>query len=561
MTVSIDTEVRRRREALEQPPSLVDGFVYMAHDLRRALLGLLVTLSTITWPSERYRNDPIAFGHDILGVQAWSRQVELIEAVRDNARVACRSGHRVAKSHTAAWVALWWFATQRDGRVILTSRTARQVEEVLWLEVRKMHARAGRCFTCKRDDPEGPTPCAHSARLDGKPASLASTGLETEDFREIVGYTAKEADAITGVAGRRLLFIVDESASVPDTIFEGIQGNRAGGAKLLLLGNPTRNAGELYEAFEGKKKDFYTTLTISSEESPNVTAGHEVIEGLATADWVDEMKREYGEDSPFYTVRVRGRHALREEGKIFSIHTITEAQLRWNETDAEGRLVIGLDPAGIGESGDESAFSMRRGLRQIALTTFRGLSPEAHLAHLLGFIKQHGIKREVPVVVLDAEGKIGSEVHGAFITYLRTQKSRPFELIPIRASNAPLREPMVYDRLRDELTAGFNSWLRDGGAIVDDAKLAKEMHECEWLPHRGGRIKLIDKVTLRKKLGRSPDRYDATVLSAWWQADTDRPEDEPEDRRARRDTHVAVSPYEGAIDPYGGSIDPWGPRR
>jgi hypothetical protein len=546
VTTPIAAEVARRR--VVTPPT---GLVWGSEDLREALLEQLVETTRIVWPSTRYAQDPVRFFQDILGVEPWSRQRELIEAVRDYPRVACRSGHRVSKSNTAAGLALWWYAAHEDARCVMTSRTSRQVDEILWRELRMMKARSGRCVKCKRDDPDGPRPCIHSAEIDGECGDLARTGLHSDDFREVVGFTAREADAVTGIAGRRLLFIVDEGASVPQEIYDGIEGNRAGGAKMLILGNPTQNDGEFFEAHEGKKKRFYHCITISSEESPNVVEGRNVVEGLATREWVEEKKEEWGEESALYIVRVKGRHATREDGKIFPIAMIAEAELRWHETDAEGRLFIGLDPASVAEGGDESAFSVRRGLRQIALTTFRGLSPEAHWVHLLSMVREYGHRRETPVVVLDREGKVGSEVYGHFLAMLAITTPAPFELVAVRASDAAPRQSMVYDRFRDELTANFESWLRDGGAIVEDAKLAKEMHQFEWVPFRGGRVKVTDKLTIKKKLGRSPDRYDATVLSVWEPASTkDAQRVGSEEDEPARETQI--DPYRGGIDPYGG---------
>jgi hypothetical protein len=69
--------------------------------------------------------------------------------------------------------------------------------------------------------------------------------------------------------------------------------------------------------------------------------------------------------------------------------------------------------------------------------------------------------------------------------------------------------------MRDELAANLESWFRDGGAIVEDTRLAHELHALEWKEATNGRLKLTPKDQLRKALGRSPDRYDALALSAW----------------------------------------------
>jgi len=391
------------------------------------------------------------------------------------------------------------------------------VDQILWRELRMMRSRSGRCVDCKRKDPEGlliPRPCEHSAMIEGEQGELARTGLKSADFREVVGFTAREAEAVAGISGRNLLYLLDEASGIDDPIFEAIEGNRAGGARIVMFSNGTRNEGEFYEAFNSKSR-LYFTMRISSEESPNVTEGREVIPGLATREWIEEKKIEWGEDSPMYRVRIKGEHAVGEDAKIFSIHTISTAEARWADTPEAGRLFIGLDPAGESGTGDDTAISARRGLKQIVLRTARGLNDEGHTVLLLALIAELKVPRETPVVVLDREGSIGSALASHLRAYLATLDPPPFELVTVRASDKAQRQAHIYDRMRDELAANLYQWCRDGGAILTDAKLAKEMHAPEWAQGINGRLKMTPKDKLKKVLGRSPDRFDALALSVW----------------------------------------------
>jgi hypothetical protein len=493
--------------------------------------------TAIRWPSVRYQNDPVGFFRDILGVEPWEKQAELLEAVRDHDRVACKSGRRVSKSHSAGGLALWFYCSFPDARVVMSSTTARQVDEILWREFSMMKTRAGRCVPCKVArqaaidggmpevvaDHRFPRPCAHSALIDGELGGLARTGLKSEDFRQVWGFTARQAEAVQGIAGSRLFFIVDEASGIPQPIYDAIEGNRAGGAKSLLTGNPTKNSGEFFDAFNKKSLDSkqsgegvvgYKCITISSEDSPNVREGRVLVPGLATTEFIREREIEWGRESPMFKVHVLGEFALAEEGRIFSIHTLREAEERWEETPETGRLYIGCDPAGESGSGDESAFCVRRGMRVIKLFTLRGLNDEGHLATLLGLIQEHALPRETPVVVLDREGSIGSSLYGRIKSYLE-HRDAAFDFVPIRSSDRSIRNPLVYDRMRDALAANLEQWFRDGGAIPEDVKLTTELHSLEWFVAVNGRRKLKAKDNIRKEIGRSPDRYDALSLSCW----------------------------------------------
>lgn len=550
MTVSSAArEAAKRRKEAASRARLTTG----SEDLRTALLLQISEATRIKFPSTKYQADPVGFFRDVLGVDPWHKQVEIIEAVRDHKRVAVRSGHKVSKSHTAAGMALWFYCSFPDARAIMSSTTARQVDQILWRELRMMKARGGKCVECKEIDPDDrdiERPCPHSALIDGEIGDMARTGLKSEDFREIVGFTAREAEAVAGISGKNLLYIIDEASGVPQTIFEAIEGNRAGGARIVLFSNPTRTEGEHFEAFHDKK-DFYHCITVSSEETPNVVEGRDVIPGLAGREWIEEKKLEWGEDSALYRVRVKGEHATNEDGKIFSIHTIETAERLWHEIetdDAVGRLFIGLDPAGESGSGDETVFALRRGLKVIDFFPFRGLNSEQHLVHTLSFVGAYKRAREKPVVVIDREGSIGAELYGLMSGFAE-RPDAPFVLVAVRASDRAAKNPLVYDRMRDDLAGNLEQWFRDGGAIPENTKLAAELHFLEWQQQQNGRFKVTPKKEVKKALGRSPDHYDALALSAWEPVHLREdfvPEPPPEEEPVRG----------GGLDPYAGS-DYW----
>lgn len=567
------TEQVKRRG---RPPAVR---VSIEDDWRAYSLERLASATAIRFPSARYQRDPVAFASEILGVGLWDKQIELLEAIRDHDRVACKSGRRVSKSHSAATAALWWYCSYPDARVVMSSTTARQVDTILWRELSMLRARAGRCTTCKAAIAEMiasgipsvvaeqriSRPCPHSALIDGEIGMLARTGLKSDDFREIWGFTASQAEAVQGIAGSRMLFIIDEASGVPQPIYDAIEGNRAGGAKVLLIGNPTKNSGEFFDAFHSKSKHAksreidgvgYHNITISSEDSPNVRAGRVVFPGLATTEYIREREIEWGRDSAMFRVHVLGMHALNEEGRIFSVHAIGDAEARWHDTPDTGRLFIGLDPAGESGSGDETCFAVRRGMKCLKLAAFRGLNEDKHIVQLLALIQQFALPREVPVVVVDRSGSIGSALAAKLRVHVETQGAAPFELVAIKYSDRAVRNPQVYDRMRDGLAANLEQWFRDGGTIPEDVKLAAELHELTWKQAVNGRLKVTPKEALYKTLGRSPDRYDALSLACWEPLSLVDDELPAAARAAAEPTHrpdVDDNDDAPALDPYSGA--------
>jgi phage terminase large subunit len=560
MTTSVAHEVATRKARKKQ------GRRTFAGDLADCIEYKLSASTRIHFPNDKYRKDPVAFCREILGVEPWSKQIEILEAVRDHMRVAVRSGHKVGKSRSAAILALWFFCSFPDARVVMSSTTARQVDQILWREVRMVLARSGRCVDCKSEiarlQSEGmsqveaehkhPKPCAHSAIIEEEPGELARTGLKSLDFREIVGFTAKEAEAVAGISGENLFYILDEASGIPQLIFDAIEGNRAGGARIVMFSNPTRNEGEFYEAFHGKSA-FYHQITVSSEETPNVIEGRKVVPGLAERQWIEEKREEWGEESALYKIRVKGEHATQEEGKIFSIHMIGEAQQRWDVTPEQGRLYLGVDPSGATGMGDETAIAARRGNKCMEIRVHLGLNTDGIVVQIVATLQRLRLKRETPVVVFDRENQLGKELHDKLKAHLEKKENKgAFELVPVRASDRSQRMPDVYPRMRDALTANLHTWMKDGGAIPEDTKLEKELHVMEWSQQINGMLKVTKKDTVKKLIGRSPDRYDALALSCWEPLSL---RDGVDDDTKRKVAESGGEAYEssGSMDPYSGA--------
>ena len=93
-------------------------------------------------PRAEYCSSPAQFALEVLGVSLWGKQVELLDALRDNRRVAVKAGNGLGKGFSVA-VALLWFLFCQDPAVVLsTAPTFRQVRHVMWREVRRLYHRA-----------------------------------------------------------------------------------------------------------------------------------------------------------------------------------------------------------------------------------------------------------------------------------------------------------------------------------------------------------------------------------------------------------------------------------
>ena len=86
--------------------------------------------------------EPVSFARGILQDNPWDTQREILAAVAQHPRVAVKACHNSSKTFLAAEVLLWWITHFRDGIVVSTAPTDRQVEKLLWGEVHKAMARS-----------------------------------------------------------------------------------------------------------------------------------------------------------------------------------------------------------------------------------------------------------------------------------------------------------------------------------------------------------------------------------------------------------------------------------
>lgn len=494
------------------------------------------------WPSPRWRHDPVGFARDVLGLELWTAQVELLESIRDNRNTTCRSGHKCGKSTALAVAALWFFASFERARVFMTAVKASQVDEVMWKEIRRLYRGA-------------------KIPLGGTLFELARSGLRDTDERQIWGMTARDGEGLAGISGPNVLVLVDEASGVHDRFFEVLGSSLAGSGgtvRKCYISNPTRTTGEFYRSHTVNSA-LFKCLHISSEQTPNAR-GEAVIPGLAGPEWIAEKRAEYGEDSHAYRVRVSGEFVHDKDGKIISLDLIAQAQAAWDEASDNGDLQIGIDPAGDGVVGDETAMAVRRGGKIVTVLAWRGQSEDAIVAHALGLLQTYRRKREVPRIAIDCEGGIGTRVHSKLRAHLDAHEDA-FELEGVRAGKKFWGSP-EYEKIRDGLWGQAQKWLMAGGAIPEDVKLAQELNAPSFVPDANKRYVATDKKILRKELGRSTDRADAVCLAIWGYASVDRDEaDEPAPSRPpareadEEDTGVFYGGHEaGAVfDPYGGA--------
>ena len=436
-------------------------------------------------------NDPVLFAKDVFNVELWDKQAEVARAIAfsEFGRVAVRSGHKVGKSLLDMIVAAQFVLTKPEARVILTAPTGRQVRSILWRELSLLHTRA-------------------RWPLGGKLSMQPDIGWQFPDGREVVGFATDEPERMAGISGQNVLFIVDEASGVPEAIFEAIEGNRAGGAKILLTSNPTKTAGTFFDAFN-EKRSLWDTFHISSADTPNALTGQRLIPGLATREWCEEKKEEWGEDSPLYAVRVEGDFPREGFNTVIPIHLLELALQGWEDAvpDRDDEPRIGVDVARFGD--DETCIFPVRGLRAFEPDIFTNLRTEQVVGHVLHRAEQMRVNHHETVkVMVDVIGV------GAGVADMLRGKTG-IETIEVNSSERAFDENKYYN-VRSEMWFVMKDWMRRGGKLPRGiAKLESELVAPQFDYDAHNRYRVEGKKDIKKRLKRSPDRADGLALAVY----------------------------------------------
>jgi hypothetical protein len=448
---------------------------------------------TLAARTSKYGADPVRWVTERLGQTVWSKQREILKAIRDHRRVAVRSCHGVGKSFLAAAAVAHWLDTHPPGEafVVTTAPTAAQVRAILWRYIRRNHKRG---------------------KLPGR---VNQTEWFIDD--EMVAYGRKPADqdesSFQGIHARYVLVVIDEACGVPEQLWIAADALTTNSdCRILAIGNPDNPAAHFRKVC--MPGSGWHVIGISAYDSPNLTdedVPEELQQVLVSASWVEEKRREWGEDNPLYRSKVLGEFADDAPNQVVRTADVAACRVPSDVAPAEEELLpveLGVD---VGGGGDETVIRERRGRRagrEWRATTDR---PEKIAPMILAAIRETG----ATAVKVDSIG-IGFGVIGE----LRNLANQGTHRAHIEAVNVAERasEPDKFINLRAELWWQVGRGLSERGgwdlsAMANGDTTVAQLLEPRWSVDPQGRIRVEPKDDIRKRLGRSPDNADALLLA------------------------------------------------
>lgn len=444
------------------------------------------------------------------GVKFWKAQAEIIESVRDNSRTSARSCHGIGKSHLAGNTALWFLYTFPYSIILTTAPTWRQVEKLVWKEIRSS---------------------VRKSRIDlGGELAKKSPELQiVQDEWVALGISTNQPDRFQGFHAKHVLVIVDEAAGVKEDIFEAIEGVLTSGhCRLLLLGNPTLIGGTFYRS---QREAGWKAFHIAAWDTPNFTAFGITEDDLETGAWEAKSPRNpdgsfnwpmpwlitpewaagrlkaWGKNHPAYQARVAGNFPTQGENNVIPLAWIEAAMARWEEAKGEGSAVLGVDVARFGA--DKSVIAPRQGQRVERLQVFSGKDTQEVTGEVLVTARATNAKH----IMVDVIG-MGAGV----VDPLKAAKA-PVMAVNVASASDVVDDDgnKVYVNLRAELWWALREALDPKNpeplALPPDEDLLGDLAAPTYKYTGKGAIQIEDKEETKKRLGHSPDRADAVMLT------------------------------------------------
>ena len=480
----------------------------------------------------RYANDPVGFVTDVLGDAGapYSKQAEMLEALVDHRRVSVVGANGSGKDWAAARAMLWWLETRPESKALTLGPTQRQVEEIVWQEMRE----------------------AYAAAADVLSGRMLRSAYRIDEGRFALGFSTNNALNIQGFHSEELLVVVTEAHAMPQLHMDAIK--RLQPDRLLLVGNALSRDGEFFTSHHAKR-NLYHRIAISAFDTPNFTGEDGGRRGMITPEYVEEYAADYGEDHPLYAASVlaqfpdslddsligreavesameRGEAAVvvpaeRDVGAVFKtaptpgevarhsagttegegpagdersprdVSTPPPASL--NMTNPNEPVYIGVDVARFGF--DKSAICVRQGERVLSVRSYERMDTMR-----LVFEVRRAVRAWNAEAVFVDEGGVG----GGVVDRLRELGAPVYG---VHFGGAAQRPTRFFNR-RSEIFWELRRLLNDALITLPrDEELAGQLLELRYDVSSSGQVRLEGKPEMRKRGMPSPDKADALALA------------------------------------------------
>ena len=416
--------------------------------------------------------DPVTFVREVLAEEPYDKQDQILSAVPSSRRVSVVGCNGSGKDWAAARAVLWWMHSRSPAKAIVTGPSTRQVDEIVWNELRWAYNRA-------------------ADRLGGRMFRTSRYELDEQSFA--LGFATNSPYNLQGFHSPNLLVVITEAHAAREPDLDAVR--RLNPTRLLMTGNPFIRAGTFFDSHHSKR-EMYKTVQIGAADTPNIREQRVVIPGMITQEDIEDRKEEWGEDSALYIGSVLGEFPENLDGIVVPLVHATQAARR--RLEPEGPVVLGCDVARYGH--DKTVVVRRQGPVARIVWRVRGYDTMKTVAFLKNYCEEHA----VDVLVVDDTG-VGSGV----VDRLKELGLKKTRLVPFIAGKTAEDSDHYVNRNAEVWGAMRARYLAGELDTDDDAALIGQVSSREYKVHESGRVRLQSK----DRMHRSPDEADALAMT------------------------------------------------
>lgn len=391
--------------------------------------------------------------------------------------IAVASGHGIGKSANIAQVIHWAMSTCEDTKIVVTANTETQLRTKTWPEISKWFRIAIN---------------SHWFNVTATAVASVQKSHERSWRCDAITWSINNTEAFAGLhnKGKRIVVIFDEASSIADKVWEVTEGALTDENTEIIwvaYGNPTRNNGRFRDCFS-RFKHRWKCRQIDSRE----------VEGTNKAQ-IDKWIQDYGIDSDFVKVRVRGIFPTTSFKQYISTEDVDQAFGRELKEESYNWApkIITLDPAWEGD--DELVIGLRQGLSFKILKTLAKNDNDVFIANILADFED---QEEADAVFIDGG-------YGTGIVSVGRTLHRNWQLVWFSEKSSD--EGCL--NKRSEMWKNMRDWLKEGGSIPKDPVLRDEIIAPETVPRLDGKLQLESKKDMKARGVPSPNRADALAIS------------------------------------------------
>lgn len=423
-----------------------------------------------------------------IGAQVRQRAFDGVRPVAP-IRLAVASGHGIGKSVLCAWLVNWIMSTRPRCQGTVTANTFPQLASKTWPAIQRWTSMSINAHWWK----VGASTLQHKEL--GSQWSVSAQTCREENSESFAGQHAATSTSF---------YIFDESSSVPDAIWEVAEGGLTDGEPMIFaFGNPTRSHGKFHRVTFGTERERWSQRSIDSRDCAFTNK-------VQIAEWIQD----YGEDSDFVRVRVRGLPPSASDLQYIDADRVYAAQKRQPICLPDDPLVAGLDVARGG--GDNCAIRFRRGADGASIPPIKIPGEQARDSMRLVSVATDVLAREYPGGVDGAGVKVKmlfvdeTGIGGPIVDRIK-QLGFSSRVLGVNFGSKP--PDGHYANMRSWMWSQMRDWLTRG-SIDKDTRLETDLTGPGYFHDKQDRLLLESKEDLKKRGLDSPDDGDALCFVA-----------------------------------------------